>query len=88
MVSNVGTEEESEGIGMSRCPLCGGKDCCGGYYQEVQDVLVETLGIVLSLMDESSGVVGYHLNGEVATWEELALREELEAVVRKARGEE
>lgn len=28
---------------MSRCPLCGSKDCCGGYYQEVQDVLVETL---------------------------------------------
>lgn len=28
---------------MSRCPLCGNKDCCGGYYQEVQDVLVEAL---------------------------------------------
>jgi len=28
---------------MSRCPLCGRKDCCGGYYQEVQDVLVEAL---------------------------------------------
>ena len=31
------------GEGMSRCPLCGSKDCCGGYYQEVQDVLVEVL---------------------------------------------
>ena len=28
---------------MSRCPLCGSKECCGGYYQEVQDVLVEAL---------------------------------------------
>ena len=28
---------------MSRCPLCGRKDCCGGYYQEVQDVLVDAL---------------------------------------------
>lgn len=28
---------------MSRCPLCGRKECCGGYYQEVQDVLVEAL---------------------------------------------
>ena len=28
---------------MSRCPLCGSKDWCGGYYQEVQDVLVEVL---------------------------------------------
>jgi len=31
------------GEGMSRCPLCGSKDCCGGYYQEVQDVLREAL---------------------------------------------
>jgi len=70
---------------MSRCPLCGRKDCCGGYYQEVQDVLADALGSVLSLMDESSGVVGYHMNGEVATWEELGIREEVEAAVRKAR---
>ena len=48
--------------------------------------MVETLGIVLSLMDESSGVVGYHLNGEVATWEELGIREEVEAAIKKARG--
>ena len=47
--------------------------------------MLETLGIVLSLMDESSGVVGYHMNGEVATWEELGIREEVEAAVRKAR---
>ena len=50
--------------------------------------MLEALGIVLSLMDESSGVVGYHLNGEVATWEELGIREEVEAAIRKARGEE
>lgn len=50
--------------------------------------MLETLGIVLSLMDESSGVVGYHLNGEVATWEELGIREEVEAAIKKARGEE
>ena len=70
---------------MSRCPLCGSKDWCGGYYQEVQDALVEVLEGVLSLMDESSGVVGYHMNDEVATWEELGIREEVEAAVRKAR---
>jgi len=50
--------------------------------------MLETLGIVLSLMDESSGVVGYHLNGEVATWEELGIRKEVEAAIKKARGEE
>lgn len=50
--------------------------------------MLEALEGVLSLIDESSGVVGYHLNGEVATWKELGIREELEAAVRKARGEE
>ena len=50
--------------------------------------MLRALESVLSLIDESSGVAGYHLNGDVATWGELALREELEAVVRKARGEE
>ena len=28
---------------MSRCPICGSKECFGGYYQEVQDVLREAL---------------------------------------------
>lgn len=50
--------------------------------------MLEALESVLSLIDESSGVVGYHLNGNIATWEELDLREELEAAIKKARGEE
>lgn len=50
--------------------------------------MLEALEGVLSLIDESSGVVGYHLNGEVATWKELGIREELEAAIQKARGEE
>lgn len=49
--------------------------------------MLRTLESVLSLIDASSGVAGYHLNGEVATWEELALREEVEATIKKARGE-
>ena len=49
--------------------------------------MLRALESVLSLIDESSGVAGYHFNGDVATWGELALREELEAVVRKAMGE-
>ena len=50
--------------------------------------MLEALESVLSLIDESSGVAGYHLNGEVASWGELDIREELEATIRKARGEE
>ena len=43
---------------------------------------------MLSLIDESLGVAGFHLNGDVATWGELGIREEVETAIRKARGEE
>ena len=42
----------------------------------------------LRTAEDSSVVVGYHLNGEVATWEELGIREEVEAAIKKARGKE
>ena len=50
--------------------------------------LLRALESVLALINESFGVVGYHLNGEVAKWEELGIREEVEAAIKKARGEE
>ena len=57
--------------------------------------MLRTLESVLALINESFGVVGYHLlcgsflhNGEVAKWEELGIREEVEAAIKKARGEE
>ena len=50
--------------------------------------MLRALESVLSLIDESSGVAGYHFNGDVATWGELALREEVEAAIKKARGKE
>ena len=50
--------------------------------------MLRTLESVLALINESFGVVGYHLNGEVAKWEEIGIREELEAAIREARGEE
>ena len=50
--------------------------------------MLRTLESVLALMDESSGVAGYHFNGDVATWGELALREEIEAAIKEARGED
>lgn len=31
---------------------------------------------VLAIMQESTGIVGYHLNGDIATWDELGLIEE------------
>ena len=57
--------------------------------------MLRTLESVLALINKSFGVVGYHLlcgsflhNGEVAKWEELGIREEVEAAIKKARGEE
>ena len=56
--------------------------------------MLRTLESVLALINESFGVVSYHLlcgsflhNGEVAKWEELGIREEVEAAIRKARGD-
>ena len=57
----------------------------GGLVAAAPDML-EVLDSVLSLIDETSGVIDH--NGVVATWEELDLREELEAAIKKARGEE
>lgn len=31
---------------------------------------------ILATMQESTGIVGYHLNGDIATWDELGLIEE------------
>ena len=73
---------------MSRCPLCGNKDCCGGYYQEVQDVLLEALKEVKSELDAyvptcplcgGSAASGHKYN---------CLWHVVNAAIRKVRGEE
>ena len=61
---------------MSRCPLCGRKDCCGGYYQEVQDVLVEVLEGAKWLID-----------CYVAKPEGYKEYQDVVKAIRKARGE-
>ena len=47
--------------------------------------MLEALEEIEALIRESSGVTGWHLNGQVASWEELDLK--IGAVLRKARGE-
>ena len=47
--------------------------------------MLEALEEIEALIRESSGVTGWHLNGQVAPWEELDLK--VGAVLRKARGE-
>ena len=47
--------------------------------------LLEALEEIEALIRESRGVVGYHLNGNEAAWEELDLK--VGTVLKKARGE-
>lgn len=52
--------------------------------------LVEALEGLLAIIDESLGVSGYHLNGNMAKWcefEEVEMAEEALAIYRQQRGE-
>lgn len=52
--------------------------------------LVEALEGLLAITDESLGVSGYHLNGDIAKWcefEEVAMAEEALALYRQQKGE-
>lgn len=54
------------------------------------DALVDSLEALLSIVPESYGVSGYHLNGEVAEWdefEEVGIATEVLATYRKQGGE-
>ena len=42
-----------------------------GKMNDTQSKLVAGLKAVASLMSESEGVIGLHLNGNIATWDEL-----------------
>jgi len=53
--------------------------CLGGY-SEIADTMEKMLDVVESIADivnDSNGVVGFHLNGEVAEWDEFDLPEVL-----------
>ena len=49
--------------------------------------LLECLKHIQGIVSESQGVAGWHQNGQVASWDELGLREEIDAVLAKVRGE-
>ena len=50
--------------------------------------LLECLQHIQGIVSESQGVAGWHQNGQIASWDELGLREEIDGVLAKARGEE
>ena len=50
--------------------------------------LLEALEELASVIDESEGVAGWHLNGAVARWDEFDCVQKIEVAIKKARGEE
>ncbi len=50
--------------------------------------LLEALEELASVIDESEGVAGWHLNGAVAPWSEFGFAQKIEDVIEKARGTE
>lgn len=49
--------------------------------------LLECLKHIQGIVSESQGVAGWHQNGQVASWDELGICEEINAVLAKVRGE-
>lgn len=50
--------------------------------------LLEALEELASVINESEGVAGWHLNGAVAPWSEFGFAQKIEDVIKKARGAE
>ena len=49
--------------------------------------LLECLQHIQGIVSESQGVAGWHQNGQIASWDELGICEEINAVLAKVRGE-
>ena len=50
--------------------------------------MLEALESMLSIISESNGISGWHLNGNIATWGEFQAVIDIEEAIKKARGEE
>ena len=50
--------------------------------------LLEALEELTSVINESEGVAGYHMNGAVAQWDEFDCVQKIMSVIKKARGSE
>ena len=48
------------------------------------DEMFEVLENILAIMNESRGVAGWHLNGNIASWDELELRDAVASAIEKA----
>ena len=77
---------------FTKCPGAGCTDqgCPAHYATPEVEKLVEALEGLLSITDESLGVSGYHLNGDIAKWcefEWVAMAEEALSLYHQKRGD-
>lgn len=54
------------------------------YVRQQRDQLLTALAGLLSIINDSRGVEGYHLNGDIATWDEFEEVEEARATLAKS----
>lgn len=52
---------------------------------EVFREMVEALKSVKEIIQDSDGIAGYHLNGQIADWDELNLEFEIEKALARAK---
>lgn len=45
--------------------------------------LLEILGTIMGIVNESDGVSGWHLNGDIATWDEFDVIGEIEDILMR-----
>jgi len=49
--------------------------------------LLEALEDLITITKESRGIAGYHLNGEIAEWDEFEFYDKALAAIKQAKGE-
>lgn len=55
--------------------------------EQQRDKLLAALENILAITNDSRGVAGYHLNGDIAEWDSFQEIAEAEAVIAEAKGE-
>lgn len=72
------------------CDVAEPEDCSDGDWvpASVAQALYDALGGMLNIVSDSRGVDGYHLNGDVALWDEFPEIEAAAAALSLADGEE
>lgn len=55
--------------------------------KEINKELIEALEEIETFINNSVGIIGYHLNGSIAEWDDLDATRVINKALRKARGE-